>query len=105
MAYQRLVEGKQVCLLVGLRVRAETNSQAAAIHAYRLLESYGQSVRTQSEAEAFLLWLLGERCLCDCTIAGLITHYRLCSGGNRELCIYKLKWQQQYWWRCRRGER
>ena len=39
MAYQPLVEGKQVCLLEALRVRAEQKRQAAAIHAYRLLES------------------------------------------------------------------
>ena len=45
-AYQPLVEGKQVCLLEALRVRAEQKRQAAAIHAYRLLESYGQPIRT-----------------------------------------------------------
>ena len=38
MAYQPLVEGKQVCLLEALRVRAEQKRHAAAIHACRLLE-------------------------------------------------------------------
>ena len=87
MAYQPLVEGKQVCLLEALRVRAEQKRQAAAIHAYRLLEGYGQPIRTQSEADAFLLWLRQVRGLSDCTIAGLMTHYRQCSGGNRHLLL------------------
>ena len=51
------MEGKQVFLMEALRVRAEKKRQAAAIHAYRLLESCGQPIRTQSEADAFLLWL------------------------------------------------
>jgi len=95
MAYQPLVEGKQVCLLEALRVRAEQKRQAAAIHAYRLLESYGQPIRTQSEADAFLLWLRQVRGLSDCTIAGLMTHYRQCSGGNRHLFSHKLKWTRR----------
>jgi hypothetical protein len=37
MAYQPLINGKEVGLLEVLRVRAETKRQAAAIHAYRLL--------------------------------------------------------------------
>ena len=37
MAYQPLINGKEVGLLEALRVRAETKRQAAAIHAYRLL--------------------------------------------------------------------
>ena len=95
MAYQPLVEGKQVCLLEALRVRAEQKRQAAAIHAYRLLEGYGQPIRTQSEADAFLLWLRQVRGLSDCTIAGLMTHYRQCSGGNRHLFSHKLKWTRR----------
>ena len=31
----------------------------------------------------------------DCTIAGLMTHYRQCSGGNRQLFSHKLKWQRR----------
>ena len=31
----------------------------------------------------------------DCTIAGLMTHYRQCSGGNRQLFACKLKWQRR----------
>ena len=29
----------------------------------------------------------------DCTIAGLMPHYRQCSGGNRYVFSHKLKWQ------------
>ena len=43
MAYQPLINGKEVGLLEALRVRAETKRQAAAIHAYRLLQRYGMS--------------------------------------------------------------
>ena len=95
MAYQPLVEGKQLCLLEALRVRAESKRQAAAIHAYRVLERYGKPIRNRSEAEEFLRWLKEERGLSDCTIAGLMTHYRQCSGGNRQLFTCKLKWQRR----------
>ena len=95
MAYQPLVEGKQLCLLEALRVRAESKRQAAAIHAYRVLERYGKPIRNRSEAEEFLRWLKKERGLSDCTIAGLMTHYRQCSGGNRQLFTCKLKWQRR----------
>jgi integrase len=94
MAYQPLINGKEVGLLEALRVRAETKRQAAAIHAYRLLQRYGQPIRNRSDAEAFLAWLRQEG-LSDCTIAGLMTHYRQCSGGNRHLFSHKLKWQRR----------
>ena len=60
-----------------------------------LLERYGKSIRNRSEAEEFLCWLSEERGLSDCTIAGLMTHYRQCSGCNRYLFSHKLKWQQR----------
>jgi integrase len=94
MAYQPLVDGKEVGLLEALRVRAETKRQAAAIHAYRVLQRYGQPIRNRSDADAFLAWLRAEG-LSDCTIAGLMTHYRQCSGGNRHLFSHKLKWQRR----------
>ena len=94
MAYQPLVKGKEVVLLEALRLRAETKRQAAAIHAYRLLVRYGQPVRNRSDAEAFLEWLRDEG-LSDCKSAGLMTHYRQCSGGNRVLFAHKLKWQRR----------
>ena len=94
MAYQPLVAGKQVGLLEALRVRAESLRQGAAIHAYRLLLRYGQPVRNRSDAEAFLKWLRDEG-LSDCTIAGLMTHYRQCSGGNRTLFTHKLRWKRR----------
>jgi len=84
-----------VGLLEALRVRAETKRQAAAIHAYRVLQRYGKPIRTRSDAEAFLAWLREEG-LSDCTIAGLMTHYRQCSGGNRHLFSRKLKWQRRF---------
>jgi len=95
MAYQPLINGKEVGLLEALRVRAETKRQAAAIHAYRVLQRYGKPIRNRSEAEEFLRWLREERGLSDCTIAGLMTHYRQCSGGNRQLFTCKLKWQRR----------
>jgi integrase len=94
MAYQPLINGKEVGLLEALRVRAETKRQAAAIHAYRLLQRYGQPIRNRSDAEAFLDWLRAEG-LGDSTIAGLMTHYRQCCGGNRQLFSHKLKWQRR----------
>ena len=95
MAYQPLINGKEVGLLEALRVRAESKRQAAAIHAYRVLERYGKSIRNRSEAEEFLRWLREKRGLSDCTIAGLMTHYRQCSGGNRHLFSHKLKWTRR----------
>ena len=94
MAYQALINGKEVGLLEALRVRAETKRQAAAIHAYRLLQRYDKPIRNRSDAEAFLAWLRQEG-LSDCTIAGLMTHSRQCSGGNRHLFSHKLKWQRR----------
>ena len=94
MAYQPLINGKEVGLLEALKARAQTKRQAAAIHAYRLLQRYGNPIRTRSDAEAFLRWLRQEG-LSDCTIAGLMTHYRQCSGGNRHLFSHKLKWQRR----------
>ncbi len=85
MAYQPLINGKEVGLLEALRVRAETKRQAAAIHAYRLLQRYDKPIRNRSDAEG----------LSDCTIAGLMTHYRQCSGGNHHLFSHKLKWQRR----------
>ena len=95
MAYQPLVNGKQVGLLEAVRVRAESKRQAAAIHAYRVMQRYGKPIRTRSDAEEFLRWLREVRGLSDCTIAGLMTHYRQCSGGNRHLFSHKLKWQRR----------
>ncbi len=94
LAYQPLLDGKDVGLLEALRVRAETKRQAAAIHAYRLLQRYERPIRNRSDAEAFLAWLRHQG-LSDCTIAGLMTHYRQCSGGNRHLFSHKLKWQRR----------
>ena len=95
MSYQPLVNGKQLGLLEALRVRAESKRQAAAIHAHKLLEHYGESIRTRSDAEGFLRWLREECGLSNCTIAGLVTDYRQCSGGNRHLFSHKLKWQRR----------
>ena len=61
MAYQPLVNGKQVGLLEAVRVRAESKRQAAAIHAHKLLERYGKPIRTRSDVVAFLLWFREER--------------------------------------------
>jgi len=94
MAYQPLVDGKQVGLLEALKARAESKRQAAAIHAHKLLQRYGKPIRTRSDAEGFLAWLRAED-LSDCTIAGLMPHYRQCSGGNRHLFFHKLKWQRR----------
>ncbi len=93
MAYQPLINGKEIGLLEALRVRTESKRQAAAIQAYRLLQRHGKPMRNRSAAEAFLGWLRAEG-LSDCTIAGLMTHYRQCSGGNRSLLSHKLKWQR-----------
>ena len=94
MAYQPLISGKEVGLLEAVKARAEEKRQAAAIHAYRVLKRYGKPIRNRSDAEAFLGWLRAEG-LSDCTIAGLMTHYRQCSGGNRYLFSHKLKWQRR----------
>jgi integrase len=94
MAYQPLINGKEVGLLEAVKARAEQKRQAAAIHAYRVLKRYGKPIRNRSDAEAFLAWLRAEG-LSDCTIAGLMTHYRQCSGGNRHLFSHKLKWQRR----------
>ena len=56
MAYQPLINDKEVGLLKVLSVRAESKRQAAVIHAHKLLERYGKPIRTRSDAEAFLLW-------------------------------------------------
>jgi hypothetical protein len=46
MAYQPLINGKEVGLLEALRVRVESKRQAAATHAYRLLQRrYGHPRR------------------------------------------------------------
>ena len=94
MAYQPLINGKEVGLLEALKARAESKRQSAAIHAYRVLQRYGLPIRNRSDAEGFLGWLRAEG-LSDCTIAGLMTHYRQCSGGNRHLFSHKLKWQRR----------
>lgn len=94
MAYQPLINGQEVGLLEALRIRAEQKRQSSAIHAYRLMKRYGRPVRNRSDAEAFLTWLRDEG-MGDCTIAGLMTHYRQCSGGNRALFSHKLKWQRR----------
>jgi integrase len=94
MAYQPLINGKEVGLLEAVKARAEEKRQAAAIHAYRVLKRYGKPIRNRGDAEAFLAWLRAEG-LTDCTIAGLMTHYRQCSGGNRHLFSHKLKWQRR----------
>ena len=57
MAYQPLVDGKQVGLTEALMVRVESKRQAVAIHAQKLLEWYGKLFYTRSNAEEFLLWL------------------------------------------------
>jgi integrase len=51
MAYQPLTGGKEVGLLEALLARAESKRQAAAIHAYRLLQRYGQPIRNRSYTE------------------------------------------------------
>ena len=71
IAYQPLVEGKQVCLLEALRVRAEQKRQAAAIHAYRLLEGYGQPIRTQSMKQRSCI---GPCCCSEMNAASMSLH-------------------------------
>jgi len=85
MAYQPLINGKEVGLLEAVKARAEQERQAAAIHAYRVLMRYGKPIRNRSDAEAFLALLRVEG-LSDCTIVGLINHYRQSSGGTRHKC-------------------
>ena len=94
MAYKPLIDGNEVGLIEALKAMAESKSQAPVIHACRLLQPYKQTIRDRSDAEAFLAWLQAEG-LRDCTIAGLITHYLQCSGGNRHLFFEKLKWQHR----------
>jgi len=53
-AYQTLIGGEEVGLLEALRVRADTNCQAAAIHAYRLLQRYEKPIHNCIDAEGFL---------------------------------------------------
>ena len=55
MAYQPLVNGKQVRLLEALRVRAETKRQAAAIHAHKLLERMDNSSAPEAMRRSFAL--------------------------------------------------
>ena len=57
MAYQPLINGKQVGLLEAVRVRAESKCQAVVISAQKLLARYGKPIRIRSDAESFLLWL------------------------------------------------
>ena len=76
MAYQPLVNGKQLGLLEALRVRAETKRQASAIHSYRVLKRYAKPIRTRRNAEEFLRWLREERGLNVCTIAGMMINHR-----------------------------
>ena len=94
MAYQPLINGKEVGLLEALRVRPETKRQAASTHAYKLLQRYGLTIPNRSDAEGFLGWLRAEG-LGDCTIAWLMTHYRQCCGESRHLFFHKLKWQRR----------
>jgi len=93
MAYQPLINGKEEGLLEAVKARSKEKRQAAAIHAYRVLKRYGKPIRNRGDAEAFLSWLRDEG-LTDCTIAGLMTHYRQYSGGNRHMFSYKLKCQR-----------
>jgi len=58
MAYQPLNNDKEVGLLEALRMRVETKRQAAAIHAYRLLQRYDKPIRNRIDAEGLLGWLL-----------------------------------------------
>ena len=95
MAYQLLVDGKQVGLLEAVRGRGESKRQASATDANRVLKRQGKPIRNRREAEEFLRWLREERGWRDCTIAGLMTHCRQCSGGNRYLFSHKLKWQRR----------
>ena len=53
MAYQPLINGKEVGLLEELKARAEEKRQAAAIHAYRVLQRYAKPIRNRTDAEAF----------------------------------------------------
>ena len=53
MAYQPLINGKEVGLLEALRVRAETKRQAAAIHAYRVLKRMGSPSATEATLRRF----------------------------------------------------
>ena len=57
MTYQPLINDNEVGLLEVLRVRAEPKRQAAAIHAYRLLQRYDKPIRSRSDAESLLGWL------------------------------------------------
>lgn len=52
MAYQPLINGKEVGLPEALKARAEEKRQAAAIHAYRVLQRYAKPIRNRTDAEA-----------------------------------------------------
>ena len=53
MAYQPLVNGKQVGLLEAVRARAESKRQTAAIHAHKLLERYGNPSTPEAMQRSF----------------------------------------------------
>ena len=74
MAYQPLINGKEVGLLEAVKARSDEKRQAATIHAYRVLQRYGRPIRNRTDSDDFLGWLRAEG-LSDCTIAGLMTHY------------------------------
>ena len=53
MAYQPLVDGKQVGLLEAVRVRAESKRQAAAIHAYSCWSALGSPSAIAEKQRSF----------------------------------------------------
>ena len=53
MAYQPLINGKEVGLLEAVKARAEEKRQAAAIHAYRVLSDTGSPSATEAMQRRF----------------------------------------------------
>lgn len=92
--YQPLVNGSDVALLELLRVNAEMCRQKRAIHAYRVGRSFGRSLKSLTDIQAFVEWAKEDQNLSNRTIVGILCEFKRACPKSRHLFQHNLRYKK-----------
>jgi integrase len=73
---------------------ANSKRQGRTIHAYRLVNDYGKTLRNKRDVEQFVQWL-AERGLSNRTIEGILCECRRVCPASKEVFTHRLNYQRR----------
>ena len=88
--YRPQVEEEESDLLRGLKHLMEGKRQARVTHAYRMVQRYGRSIRTRTEAEGFVVWMQ-QQGLAPSTQSTILSTIRSVQPRNKALQAVRVK--------------